>query len=396
MRARFLPALLWLAACELTVPLNRAPRPDAAAADLRLPEDLPPLSALDFTLRTGAPLGASPGALAVGDFDGDGRPDVAVSLPEAGRIGIFYGTADGALQEGRDRIAVPAGSLALASGDFNRDGLADLAIASPGDAQVLVALAGTGRSFRPPRAYPVGAGPARLAVADLDRNGYADIAVAAQADNQVSVLLSRAGGAGELGTGDVAALGYAVPDGPIDLAAGDIGGPGDADIDLLPASSGTVALLKNRGNGTFTLTDSYYPLGDQVAIALPVLRHGALPDLASLSAGAERIVVLRNLNGRFEGKFMESAAVGKRPRALLAADLNRDGLSDLVTANAGDGQVSVLLAKPSGALDPAQGFRAGQEPWAVAAADLDGDGRTDLLVVDHGAGTLNVLRNTSR
>src|SRR5207248_1568270 len=98
-------------------------------------------------------------------------------------------------------------------------------------------------------------------------------------------------------------------------------------------------------------------------------------------------------------------AVGTQPVSVAAADVNRDGLPDLLVANAGTGgpsTVSVLLnTTPLGAATPsfapAQPFGVGRGPQSVAAADVNHDGRPDLLVANTGdgpPGTVSVLMNT--
>ena len=86
-------------------------------------------------------------------------------------------------------------------------------------------------------------------------------------------------------------------------------------------------------------------------------------------------------------------ARGVRPRYLATADFNGDGLPDLAVTNHGSANVAVLLGQPGGGLAPEAGspFPVGVMPWAVVAADINGDGRTDLAVADGGADTVTLL-----
>jgi len=83
-------------------------------------------------------------------------------------------------------------------------------------------------------------------------------------------------------------------------------------------------------------------------------------------------------------------AVGGGPRSIATADINQDGVMDVVTADY-DAGVSVLLGAGGGVLQPALSFTAGPSPTAVAAADLDGDGALDLATVNSVDGSLTVL-----
>ena len=84
--------------------------------------------------------------------------------------------------------------------------------------------------------------------------------------------------------------------------------------------------------------------------------------------------------------------VGTNPDAVAAADLNGDGRADVVTANGGSGDVSVLLGDGAGGFAAAKTFASGPHPVGVAVGDMDGDGRLDLAVVNRDDSTVAVLR----
>lgn len=84
---------------------------------------------------------------------------------------------------------------------------------------------------------------------------------------------------------------------------------------------------------------------------------------------------------------------GSNPRSLAAADVNGDGLSDLITANEGNDTVSVLLNNGNGAFAARTDYVTGAEPCSVAAADVNGDGKHDLMVANFASDTVSVLLN---
>lgn len=88
-------------------------------------------------------------------------------------------------------------------------------------------------------------------------------------------------------------------------------------------------------------------------------------------------------------------AAGDSPRPLLVADLNGDGIADLVTVNYASGDISVFLGKGKGAFAVKRNFAVGTNPDAVAVADLNADGRADLIVANYQDGTVSVLLNTT-
>jgi hypothetical protein len=102
--------------------------------------------------------------------------------------------------------------------------------------------------------------------------------------------------------------------------------------------------------------------------------------LASLSSDAPR--------------FRELAIpVGRGPRWIAIADVNRDGNPDILATNADSGSVSVFLGDGSGHFHPAPGspFACGHEPNDIGIADMNGDGNLDLVIPNHQAPTITVL-----
>src|SRR5579883_2853117 len=86
-----------------------------------------------------------------------------------------------------------------------------------------------------------------------------------------------------------------------------------------------------------------------------------------------------------------SVDAGAGPRAVAVADLNNDGVADLVVANNGNGTVSVLLGNGDGSFKPARPFTAGVQPDAVAVGDFNGDGIPDLVVANAGSNDVTIL-----
>jgi hypothetical protein len=124
--------------------------------------------------------------VAVGDFNGDGIPDLAVT--EGGSVGVLLGNGDGTF---RPRVDYDAGyATSLAVGDFNGDGILDVAVANAyGTVRVL--LGNGDGSFQPTRvSYVAGASPSSMVAADFDRDGRPDLAVANFFSNNVSILLN--------------------------------------------------------------------------------------------------------------------------------------------------------------------------------------------------------------
>jgi len=161
-----------------------------------------------------------------------------------------------------------------------------------------------------------------------------------------------------------AAAGARAPVGsdPQALAVADLNGDGRLDVVTANQGSDDVSVLLGTRSGTLRR----------------IARQGLGPDPLAPAALAV-------------GDLNRDGPVGAAPEAIAAADLNGDRRLDLVTANAGSGDVSVLIGLGNGGFRPARSQPAGVRPWAVAVADLNRDGVPDLAVADRGLPGVSLL-----
>jgi predicted NUDIX family NTP pyrophosphohydrolase len=193
--------------------------------------------------------GSGPWSVAVGDFNGDGKPDLAVANEESNNLSVLLGNGDGTFQTAVN-YSVGLQPWSVAVGDFNLDGKPDLAVANEGSSNVSVLLGNGEGTFQAAVNYGAGSGPWSVAVGDFNGDGKLDLAVADTVSNSVSVLLGNGDGTFQAGVNYVAGMG------PNSVAVGDFNGDGKLDLAVANAYGGGVSVLLgvNSTNSVSTLT----------------------------------------------------------------------------------------------------------------------------------------------
>lgn len=144
---------------------------------------------VSFSGPTNFSVGNTPQSVAVGDFNGDGKQDLAVANLNGGNISILLGNGNGTFGSAAN-FAAGFGPNSVTVGDFNEDGRQDLAVANfSGSVSILL---GTGYgSFSSPTSFPAGTRPSAVVMGDFNGDGKQDLAVANEFSNVVSILLNR-------------------------------------------------------------------------------------------------------------------------------------------------------------------------------------------------------------
>jgi hypothetical protein len=336
---------------------------------------------------TGSPLAVAGGALAAGDVNGDSVADILLVADK--RINIYLGAANRKWQVKPDMVtdlAADASEIALA--DVNRDGKLDV-VSADHDSYAVSLLLGSGDGrFSPAEGSPFAARNGSephthgLVVADFNGDARLDIVTANNSDEDVSLLLGD-------GTGRFAMAGESpFPCGrsPYPIAAADVNNDLCADV-LIPNSVPdsevkTLHVLLGSRRGDLTPAPGSPLLADATVwyAAADDLNGDERPDVVATHgegySGAN--VWLNSGDGSFVAAPGSPLELGHGAWGVEIADMNRDGIADLVVA--ASESIRVLLGDGSGRFAPAEGspFQTGKGAWRLVVGDFNGDGKPDV------------------
>jgi hypothetical protein len=203
-------------------------------------------------------LGCSGNLVAVADLNGDGKLDLVVpnssltspnGLFGSGTVTVFLGNGNGSFQNGVSYM-IGLNAVFVAVGDFNGDGHPDLAVADLGGNQInqsnpgaLAVLLGNGDgTFQNAVRYAAPLGSSWVATGDFNGDGYADIALAAFTNSVATLTVFLSNGDGTLRN----PLTYGAGASPLGITAGDVNGDGRPDLVYVDDSSSLVGVMLNN------------------------------------------------------------------------------------------------------------------------------------------------------
>ena len=352
----------------------------------------------------------------VGDVNGDGKPDLVVANASGiGSVGVLLGNGDGTFQTVVSYGSGGRSPISVAMGDVNGDGKPDLVVSNEcgsnnncANGSVAVLLGNGDGTFQAAPAYGSGGqGAQSVAVEDVNGDGKPDLIVASQyADNNyangsVSVLLGNGDGTFQ------AAVSYGSGGWNADsVAVGDVNGDGKPDLVVSNecisnnnCANGSVAVLLGNGDGTFQAAPAYGSGGQGAqSVAVEDVNGDGKPDLIVANvcisnnncANGSVSVLLGNGDGTFKAAVSYGSG-GYAALSVAVGDVNGDGKPDLVVANQSgsnnnnnaNGVVGVLLGNGDGTFQTAVSYGSGgQIADSVAVGDVNGDGKPDLVVAN--------------
>jgi hypothetical protein len=334
--------------------------------------------------------------LVAANVNGDGRPDL-LALEGGTGAGVWLNSGNGTFGTGSfySDLNPNSPASAMAVGDLNGDGMPDIVFANypadggwPSPTSVTVLQGnGLGNFTFAGTSYPgFPTNISSLTLADV-YGGEMDL-VAVNPNG--GVYVARPNGNDTFGTAaHVIGFGLNTGTAPAQVAVADVNGDGKPDIVRTDDFGDNVCVGLNNGNGTFGLPVKYVVGGDPAAVAVGDVNGDGKADIVTANTNGTVSVLLNNDNGTFAAA--QNYAIGGPANSVALGDFNGDGHLDIATT--GGTETDVLLNNGNGTFAPYQ--TVGPAGSHLVAADFNGDGYPDLAEIDATRSNIDVLLNNA-
>jgi gliding motility-associated-like protein len=327
------------------------------------------ITSASFAAKVDITTGNIPYYVAIADLDGDGKPEIAVANNVSNTVSVFYnksvsGTLTTASFSGKVDFAVGTAPRSLAIGDIDGDGKPDLVVTNTttNNVSVLMNTTTTGSitaaSFAAAVNFATGAGPRGLAIGDLDGDGKPDLAIANFGASTVSVLRNTSTAGSIAASSFATAVDITCGLHPYIVSLGDIDGDGKTDMVAANQGASTISVLRNTATsgaittGSFAATVDIATPSTPTGVAIGDLDGDGKPDVVTTNQGNASVSVFRNTStsGTITSSSFASRVtytVGATPYNCVIQDIDGDGIPDIAAVNNGANNISVLRNIPT-------------------------------------------------
>ncbi|CAF4931507.1 unnamed protein product [Rotaria socialis] len=345
------------------------------------------------TISTG--LNSQPNALTAYDFNKDGSLDIAVVNSGTQEILILRGYGNGTfLNVTRYPTGNGSRPMSIILADINNDNHVDMIVSNHRTSCIGILLGRGNFTFDSIATYSIGslAAPQSVAVGDFDNDSQLDIVVANYGANTVTVFLGYVKG------NFTSQISYStgVQSWPSCVIVGDFNRDNQLDIVTSNYYKNNVGILLGYGNGSFSNVTTYYT-GDGSSpqfIGAGDFNNDSILDIAVANSGNNGFVVLFGVgDGSFLcGNFYRTGKASA-PWALAIGDFNGDNRLDVAVTNSALNSISIFLQNGKDIYAGVQSYSTGSrsQPFAVAVADLNSDGLLDIVVANYGTDNIGIF-----
>jgi hypothetical protein len=336
------------------------------------------------------PVGTAPGAIAAGDLDGDGALDLVVAetqeLDQA-QLAVLLGAGDGTFSPPQWTSLAPGnGAASLVIAPFDGDASLDVAVALEGSGEVMILLGDGQGGLEPALSIAVGSSPQWLVSGDFDVDGVLDLAVAVHAGFRLAVLHGL--GASSVGFAPQIEqpLGYR----PTTLVP-TMAFNGLLGLVVASRTDNRIELLAGSVMGPFVSLASLNVEAAPVHADVVDLDADGLLDIVSVHRNNNGRVYVRRGVADGQWGFSEQYEGINGPTDAVLADMNVDGLPDIVACADGEEGVAILQGQPDGSFALPVVYPSALNQERLVVADLDGDRVPDVASTGQSPGAIYIV-----